>query len=98
MLRQMLLLNIYDLLKFLPISYPPNVLLVFKNKSKVDPTIGKFVIEAEDKSVINGLFDYYNINPYFYNNYGGVCVCISIFFFIALLFNFIYKKYFLINM
>ena len=46
-IRGLLLLNIFDLFKFLDISYPPNVLQMFLNSAKVPDIINPNKIEID---------------------------------------------------
>lgn len=84
-IRGMLLMNIVQLLKFIDIAYPPNVIAIFRNDAS--KLFFKEIIINEDKTSLPKTFKIYNIYCSILNNFFDEFFQFCIIFLISLIFS-----------
>ena len=85
-IRGMWMVQIIRLMRFIDISYPPNVIqTIFKKKptNTMIIQIPKIPTRNEEKNLIKGTFKTYGVNPYIINNIGNSVINIFLYFFLG---------------
>ena len=91
--RSLMLIELVYLLKYLDITYPPNVLVLFNSSYKSTNFIkAKLEEHPNDSKQVIGNFKIYGISAYAVNNVGEATLQILILIILGYIYSFIYKK------
>ena len=89
-----MLIELIYLLKYLDITYPPNVLVLFNSSYKSTNFIkAKLEEHPNDSKQVIGNFKMYGISAYAINNIGEATLQILVLLILGYFYSFIYKKF-----